>query len=238
VAKQDKDMLIEDIMNNFKRKRKKGLSPRLRYPLRKSISLVGLMGSGKTTVGVRLARRLQLKFVDSDHEIETAAGHSVTEIFEKFGEDDFRKGERKVIDRLISQDKNIILGTGGGAFMDPTTRGRLKKKSIVIWLKVDVDLLVERTSKRDTRPLLKKGNPKKILQKLTEERYPVYEEAHIIVESGHGPHDKVVNDIIWKLNKYLAFEKKKYQRRMARKKARANNPNVSAGKENDAKDDS
>lgn len=209
-------------MNNLKRKRKKGPTPRLRYPLRKSISLVGLMGSGKTTVGVRLARRLQLKFVDSDHEIEVAAGHSVSEIFEKFGEEDFRKGERRVINRLIGQDSKIILGTGGGAFMDPKTRGRLKRQTIVIWLKVDVELLVERTSKRDTRPLLRKGNPRKILQKLTDERYPIYKEAHIIVESGQGPHDKVVNDIIWKLNKYLAIEKKKYQKRMARKKALVN----------------
>ncbi len=206
-------------MNNLKRKRKKNVAPRLRYPLRKSISLVGLMGSGKTTVGVRLARRLRLKFIDSDQEIEAAAGHTVTEIFEKFGEEDFRKGERRVINRLITQDKKIVLGTGGGAFMDPKTRGRLKRQTIVIWLKVDVDLLVERTSKRDTRPLLRKGNPQKILQKLTEERYPVYKEAHITVESGQGPHDKVVNDIIWKLNKYLAIEKKKYQKRMARKKA-------------------
>ena len=220
-------------MNNLKRKRKNSLSPRLRYPLRKSLSLIGLMGSGKSTIGVRLARRLHVKFVDSDTEIEAAAGHSVGEIFEKFGEEDFRKGERRVINRLISEDKNIVLGTGGGAFMDPKTRARLIKQSIVIWLKVDVDLLVERTSKRDTRPLLKKGNPRKILQKLTEERYPIYKQAHITVESGHGPHDKVVNDIIWKLNKYLAVEKKKYQRRMARKRERMKMAEEGQGKEND-----
>lgn len=206
-------------MNNLKRKIKKNPAPRLRYPLRKSISLVGLMGSGKTTIGVRLARLLNMKFVDSDHEIELAASHTVSEIFEKFGEEDFRKGERRVIKRLITQESKIVLGTGGGAFMDPKTRGRLKRHTIVIWLKVDVDLLVERTSKRDTRPLLQKGNPRKILQKLTEERYPVYKEAHIVIESGQEPHDKVVIDIIWKLNKYLAIEKKKYQKRMARKKA-------------------
>ncbi len=223
-------------MNNLKRKRKKTLSPRLRYPLRKSISIIGLMGSGKTTVGVRLARRLNLTFVDSDHEIEAAAGHSVTEIFEKFGEDDFRKGERRVINRLITQDEKIVLGTGGGAFMDEKTRGRLKAKSIVIWLKVDVDLLVERTSKRDTRPLLRKGNPRKILQKLTDDRYPIYKEAHITVESGHGPHDKVVNDIIWKLNKYLAIEKKKYQKRMARQRAKMNNAQKQEANNGSARD--
>jgi len=205
-------------MNNIKRKRKKGLTPRLRYRLNKSISLVGLIGCGKTTIGVRLARRLGLPFVDSDHEIEAAAGHSVSEIFEKFGEEDFRKGERRVINRLIDQDKNIILGTGGGAFMDDKTRSRLKNKSIVIWLKADVDLLLERTSRRNTRPLLLTDDPEKILRKLVEERYPKYNEAHIMVESGQGPHDKVVNDIIWKLNKYLATERKKHQKRMAKEK--------------------
>lgn len=225
-------------MNNLKRKRKKNLAPRLRYPLRKSISLVGLMGSGKTTVGVRLARRLNLQFMDSDQEIEAAAGHTVAEIFEKFGEDDFRKGERRVINRLVSQDKKIVLGTGGGAFMDSKTRGRLKRQSIVIWLKVDVDLLVERTSRRNTRPLLQKGNPEKILKKLTEERYPVYKEAHITVESGQGPHDKVVNDIIWKLNRYLAIEKKKYQKRLAKKKRLQKDLSEDAGKEDDNKNNS
>lgn len=220
-------------MNNFIRKRKKSLAPRLRYPLRKSISLVGLMGSGKTTIGVRLARRLHIKFVDSDQEIEAAAGHSVSEIFEKFGEEDFRKGERRVINRLITQDNKVVLGTGGGAFMDQKTRSRLKRQTIVIWLKVDVDLLVERTSKRDTRPLLKKGNPRKILTQLANERYPVYEEAHIVVQSGQGPHDKVVNDIIWKLNKYLATEKKKYQRKQARHKARTDSkPEITDQKQN------
>jgi shikimate kinase len=126
-----------------------------------------------------------------------------------------------VINRLITQDNKVVLGTGGGAFIDQKTRGRLMRQSIVIWLKVDVDLLVERTSKRDTRPLLKKGNPRKILSQLAKERYPVYDQAHIVVQSGQGPHDKVVNDIIWKLNKYLAAEKKKYQKRQAKQKAQA-----------------
>ena len=126
-----------------------------------------------------------------------------------------------MINRLITQDNKVVLGTGGGAFIDQKTRGRLMRQSIVIWLKVDVDLLVERTSKRDTRPLLKKGNPRKILSQLAKERYPVYDQAHIVVQSGQGPHDKVVNDIIWKLNKYLAAEKKKYQKRQARQKAQA-----------------
>ena len=141
------------------------------------------------------------------HEIEKAAGHTVAEIFEKFGEDDFRKGERRGINRLLNQGENIVLGTGGGAFMDEQTRGRLKLKTLVIWLRVDIDILVERTSRRDTRPLLQKGNPQDIFQKLADERHPVYEESHIVVESGQSPHDVVVNDIIWQINKYLASDK-------------------------------
>ncbi len=179
---------------------------RLRYPLNRSISLIGLMGSGKTTVGVRLARKLGIAFVDSDTEIEIAADHSVNEIFEKFGEEDFRTGERKVINRLISHKPNV-LGTGGGAFMNPQTRKRLLDKTITVWLKADIDLLVERTSRRDTRPLLREGNPEEILRNLARIRYPVYGQAAITVETGSGPHEKVVNDIIWKLNKYLAPKK-------------------------------
>lgn len=166
------------------------------------------MGSGKTTVGIRLARKLGVAFVDSDAEIEIAADHTVSEIFEKYGEEDFRNGERKVITRLIS-DRPGVLGTGGGAFMDRETRKRLKEQTITIWLKADINHLVERTARRDTRPLLRAGNPEKILRNLAKKRYPVYGRAAITVETGAGPHDKVVNDIIWKLNQYLAKEKKK-----------------------------
>ncbi|MCF8473503.1 MAG: shikimate kinase [Emcibacter sp.] len=182
----------------------------MRYPLYKSISLIGLMGSGKTTVGSRLARKLGLAFVDSDAEIEIAADHSISEIFEKFGEETFREGERKVINRLIS-DTPTVIGTGGGAFMDPETRERLKNKTITIWLKANIDLLVERTSRRNTRPLLQKGNPEEILRNLAKIRYPTYGQAAITVETGVGPHEKVVNDIIWKLNQYLAKEKKRQE---------------------------
>lgn len=195
-------------MKRVKKIKIKSPAPRLRYPLTKSISLIGLMGSGKTTVGVRLARKLGIPFVDSDAEIEIAADHTVSEIFEKFGEEDFRNGERKVISRLISKKPNI-LGTGGGAFMDRETRKRLKEKTITIWLKADIDHLVERTSRRNTRPLLRTGNPEEILRKLAKKRYPVYGQAAITVETGAGPHEKVVNDIIRKLNQYLARERKK-----------------------------
>lgn len=193
-------------MDNMKRVQKiKVRSPnvRLRYPLTKTIALIGLMGSGKTTVGVRLARKLGVCFVDSDAEIEIAADHTVSEIFEKFGEEDFRNGERKVISRLIS-DKPNVLGTGGGAFMNKETRKSLKERTITIWLKADINHLVERTGRRNTRPLLKQGNPEEILRKLAHDRYPIYGEAEITVETGTEPHEKVVNDIIWKLNQYLA----------------------------------
>jgi shikimate kinase len=185
-----------------RKKRKKPPQARLRYPLPKSIFLVGLMGAGKTTVGVRLARRLGLTFMDSDAEIESAAGHSVSEIFEKFGEDDFRAGERRVINRLISENK-IVLGTGGGAFMDSKTRRRLREKTISIWLKVNIDVLVERTGRRNTRPLLKTGNPEEILRNLAKKRYPLYGHCAITIESNGGPHEKIVDDIIRKLNEYL-----------------------------------
>jgi len=176
---------------------------RLRYPLTKSISLIGLMGSGKTTVGVRLARKLGLSFVDSDAEIEIAADHTISEIFEKYGEEDFRRGERDVISRLISDQPNV-LGTGGGAFMNGETRKRLIDKTITVWLKTDIDHLVERTSRRNTRPLLRDGNPEEILRNLAKIRYPIYGQAAITIETGTEPHEKVVNDIIRKLNQYLA----------------------------------
>lgn len=193
-------------LNKLKRKRK-AHAPRLRYSLKKSIALIGLMGSGKTTIGVRLARKLGLPFVDSDAEIEIAAGHTVNEIFEKFGEEDFRTGERKVINRLIS-DKPTVIGTGGGAYMDRETRKRLNKKTITIWLKADIKSLVERTSRRNTRPLLRQGDPAEILTNLAKRRYPVYGQSHITVETGRGPHEHVVNNIIHQLNNFLAQERK------------------------------
>lgn len=210
-------------MKPVKKTKVKSPAPRLRYPLTKSISLIGLMGSGKTTIGIRLARKLGIAFVDSDAEIELAADHTVSEIFEKYGEEDFRTGERKVINRLISK-KPGVLGTGGGAFMDRETRRRLTEKTITIWLKADIDHLVERTSRRDTRPLLRTGNPEEILRKLAKKRYPVYGRAAITVETGAGPHEKVVGDIIWKLNQYLAKEKKKQDNVKSKNNRRSENP--------------
>jgi len=161
----------------------------------KPIVLVGLMGVGKTTVGRRLAKRLGVPFVDADAEIEKAAGCRIPDIFECFGETAFRDGERRVICRLLENPPHV-LATGGGAFMNAETRARIKEAAISVWLKADIETLVNRTSRRDDRPLLKKGDPREILTNLAAERDPFYAEADFIVESSDGPHEDVVEAII------------------------------------------
>ncbi len=177
----------------------KELGKRLDRP----VVLVGLMGVGKSTVGRRLARRLALPFVDSDDEIEDAAGLSPAEIFERFGERDFRDGERRLVARLLEGEVRVI-ATGGGAFIDPTTRKLLNERAITIWLDAPVSILTERTSRRDTRAQLRTGDPKAILEQLATERRPSYEEAHIHVKSGNGAHGDVVESIVSALKEFLA----------------------------------
>ncbi|PHR15272.1 MAG: shikimate kinase [Sphingopyxis sp.] len=160
-----------------------------------SIVLVGLMGVGKTTVGRRLAKRLGRGFVDADEEIERAAGLSVEEIFSRFGEDYFRDGERRVIARLLENNGQVI-ATGGGAFMNEETRALILEKAISIWLDADLDTLVKRVSRRNTRPLLKSGDPAKILADLAAVRNPVYATAHIHVTGNDSPHEMTVEKII------------------------------------------
>jgi shikimate kinase len=174
------------------------LSKRLDRP----VVLVGLMGVGKSTVGRRLARRLGLPFVDSDAEIEDAAGRPAAEIFERYGETDFRDGERRLVARLIEGDLRVI-ATGGGAYVDTRTRKLLNQRSITVWLDAPVDILTERTSRRDTRAQLRNGDPKAVLERLAEERRPSYEEAHIHVRSGEGAHKDVVDAIVQALTDYL-----------------------------------
>jgi shikimate kinase len=175
----------------------------LARPLDKPIVLVGLMGAGKTTIGKRLASRLNINFVDTDAEIEAAAGHTVSEIFEKYGEKEFRSGERRVIARLLTREPQV-LATGGGAFIDPETRANVKAGAYSIWLNADIDLLVERVNRRDTRPLLKTGEPAEILARLFTERSPLYGEADMMIKSDTGPHENVVDNIIIALNNYRA----------------------------------
>ena len=171
--------------------------------LDRPVVLVGLMGVGKSTVGRRLARRLGLPFVDSDSAIEDAAGYSPAEIFERYGEQDFRDGERRLVARLVEGEPRVI-ATGGGAFIDPRTRQLLNDRAITVWLDAPVDILTERTSRRDTRAQLRQGDPKQTLERLSEERRASYEEAHIHVKSGDGAHKEVVEAIVEALARHLA----------------------------------
>lgn len=159
-----------------------------------SIVLVGLMGAGKTCIGRRLAGRLGLPFADADAEIEAAAGCSVEEIFAQHGEAAFRDGEHRVILRLLSE-RPCVLSTGGGAFMDPRTRAAIRAKGIAVWLRADLDLMLKRTGRRNNRPLLKTGDPRQILARLMAERYPVYAEADIVVDSMDGPPEVTVGNV-------------------------------------------
>ncbi len=160
-----------------------------------NIVLVGLMGAGKSCIGRKLAARLRLPFVDADAEIEKAAGCSISEIFAQHGEQAFREGERRVIARLL-EDGPKVIATGGGAYMDPTTREAIRGGAVSIWLRADLDLLVRRTSRRKTRPLLKSGDPKEILGRLIDERYPYYAEADITVDSVDAPPEKTVQRVL------------------------------------------
>ena len=170
--------------------------------LDRPLVLVGLMGVGKSTVGRRLAKRLGLPCVDSDSAIEDAAGYSPAEMFERFGEQDFRDGERRLVARLVEGEVRVI-ATGGGAYVDPRTRELLNERAITIWLDAPVDILADRTSRRDTRAQLRQGDPKTTLERLSEERRPSYEQAHIHVKSGDGEHREVVEAIVDALERYL-----------------------------------
>ncbi len=144
------------------------------------------MGAGKTCIGRRLGKRFNLPFTDADDEIANAAGCSIEDIFELYGEAEFRDGERRVIDRLLGNGPQV-LATGGGAFLDPKTRSSIRNAGISVWLRADLDVLVQRTGRHGGRPLLKNGDPRAILARLMEERYPVYAEADIVVDSGDEP---------------------------------------------------
>ena len=170
--------------------------------LDRPIVLVGLMGVGKSTVGRRLAKRLGVPFVDSDSAIADAAGDSPAEIFERYGEQDFRDGERRLVARLVDGEIRVI-ATGGGAYVDPRTREMLNDRTITIWLDAPVDILADRTSRRDTRAQLRQGNAKDTLERLSIERRSFYEQAHIHVKSGDGAHRDVVDAIVEALEKHL-----------------------------------
>ena len=176
--------------------------PTANLALDRSIVLVGLMGAGKTTIGKRLAAVLGVPFVDSDNEIVDAAGCSIADIFEFYGEPVFRDLEQRVMLRLLTSTPSV-LATGGGAFIQPGIREAVKERAISIWLKADLDVLIERVSRRDTRPLLKTGDKREIMGRLMQDRYPIYAEADLTVDSNAGSHESVVLDMVEMLRQHL-----------------------------------
>ncbi len=170
---------------------------RIRAPvgLARMLVFVGLMGAGKSAIGRRVALRLGVPFVDADSEIERAAGATVTEIFARDGEAAFRVGEQRVIKRLLDGPPGV-LSTGGGAFMNAETRAQIREHGLSIWLKADLDTLVERTQRRSTRPLLNQGDPRITLARLMAEREPIYAEADLTVMSRLGPPDQTVQAVL------------------------------------------
>ncbi|WP_448189233.1 shikimate kinase [Azospirillum sp. sgz301742] len=164
--------------------------------LPRTVVLVGLMGAGKSAIGRRLASKLGLPFIDADTEIEAAAGCTIEEIFARDGEAAFRTGERKIIARLLTERPAHIMATGGGAFMDPQTRAVIRERGTSVWLRAELDILLERTARRTHRPLLKNGDPREILGRLMEQRYPIYAEADVTVESDEHPPEYTVARVI------------------------------------------
>ena len=173
--------------------------------LARSVVLVGMMGVGKTTVGRRLAPRLGVPFFDADEEIEKAAGMSVSDLFARHGEESFRRGETLVIERLLD-GAPIVLATGGGAMTIDATRDVIKRRSISIWLRADVDVIVERATRRDNRPLLKEGDPRATIISLLEARERSYAEADLTVDSAPGPHGRTVERVLEALRPLIGQE--------------------------------
>ncbi len=161
----------------------------------KSIVLIGIMGCGKSTVGRRLANRLNIPFVDADTEIEQAANMTIAEIFATHGEPEFRRGEERVIARLLTEGPQV-LATGGGAFMNKATRDEIARNGISVWLKADFDIVMERVRKKSTRPLLQNPDPEGTMRALMDQRYPVYANSDLTVLSRDVPHEVVVDDIV------------------------------------------
>lgn len=161
----------------------------------RAIALVGLMGVGKSSVGRRLARILDMPFFDADEEIETAAGRPVSDIFSDLGEPEFRAGEHRVIARLLRGPPHV-LATGGGAFLHPETRKLMKRRAVTVWLRCDLPVLARRVSRRDTRPLLRGKDPLEVLKAQAEARYPIYANADLVVDTGESSHQAAVDAVL------------------------------------------
>lgn len=169
--------------------------------------LVGLMGAGKSTVGKHIAKILDLRFCDADHEIEAVSQMTITELFTIYGEQEFRDLERRVIFRLLNEGP-IVLATGGGAFMHSDTRQAIRKYGLSVWLNADLDVLMERISRKNNRPLLQTDNPRDVMQRLMRERYPVYAEADLVVHSQNTHQDNIARNVIKTVDRYLGASKK------------------------------
>ena len=174
----------------------------------KIILLVGLMGSGKTSVGKRLAKKLNLPFIDGDCEVEKAAGLSLMDLLKCYGEEEFRAGEMRVMKRLL-QGSPCVLASGGGSFVAEQTRALAKEHALTIWLKADIDVLYHRTTGRKRRPFLigDDNQLKSKLEKYINEEYPYYSEANIVVETKDEQVDITVNRVVDAINKYLGENK-------------------------------
>jgi shikimate kinase len=168
----------------------------------RSVVFVGLMGAGKTAIGRKVAAALGIPFLDSDHEIETASRMSIPELFERYGETEFRALEQRVIARILENGPQV-LSTGGGAYMNAQTRQAIAEHGIAVWLKADLDVLMERVSKKQNRPLLKNADPRAVMQKLMAERYPVYAEANVTVLTRDERKEVIAAEVIEALNRLL-----------------------------------
>lgn len=174
----------------------KSISEKARAKLgRRNLVFVGLMGAGKSAIGRLVAQQLKIPFIDTDHEIERVSRMSIMELFTTYGEDEFRALEKRVIKRLLRGGPKVV-STGGGAFINDSTRKQIKYGGLSIWLKADLDVLWERVNKRDHRPLLKTENPKATLQALMDRRYPIYQEADITIESRNVRTDVIVGEVL------------------------------------------
>jgi shikimate kinase len=170
---------------------------------RRSIVFVGLMGAGKTAIGRKVAGMLGLPFIDSDHEIENVSRMSIADLFERYGEGEFRALEQRVILRLLTENGPQVLSTGGGAFMNAQTRAAVAEHGVSVWLKAELDLLMERVSKKQDRPLLRNDNPRGVLQRLMEERYPVYATADTTVVTRDERKDVIASEVVEALAAHL-----------------------------------
>ena len=172
------------------------------------IVLVGLMGAGKTSVGRRLAQILNMPFADSDHEIEAVSRMSVPELFEAYGETEFRALEQRVVTRLVT-GSSAVIATGGGAYMNADTRAAIRAHAVSVWLNADLDTLMERVSRRTNRPLLKAPDPRAVMRKLIADRYPIYAEADITIVSRDARHAVIAGEIMDAIERMNSAENQK-----------------------------